>query len=54
VSNNLRNVVAAARDQTPLFTGQTLRLEAITVVCSSVKALDEVLDEVGMKTVSKV
>jgi hypothetical protein len=54
MSIDFRNVVAATRDQTPLFTSEALGLEAILVTCSSVKALDEILDEVGMETISKM
>ena len=54
MSINFRNVVAAAGDQTPLLTGQTLGLEAILVACSSVETLDEILDEVGMETISEM
>lgn len=54
MSIGFRNVVATTRDQTPLFTSEALGLEAILVACSSVKALDKILDEVGVETISEM
>lgn len=54
MSIDFRDMIAAARDHTPLLLGQALRMIAITVVCSSVKTLDNVLNEVWMKALSEV